>query len=265
LKLNTLPAQRSIKDENLKRLFEKMQGGEFLTGHIAFADNDAGEVERILANGQHQLQACIMAKADFVALVELFYYDSPEALADLFRQFDSHAFRSQPDMVKVEVYARGLDWPSALANLAVGGIAMCKGFLYNHHREERIEQLAYHTEFGEWMVNRMFERKKAKYPWLAKRSIVAAMLTTFETDSDDAAEFWVQVRDGELLMKEDPAFTLRNWLMTVSSPQGRAPRYKVVSDKEIRVKCIRAWNAFRSGSKPSYFIYYPDKPIPKAK
>jgi hypothetical protein len=260
-----MPGQRPLRDQHLKRLYDKMKAGEFITGHIAFADNDLGKTSRVMPNGQHQCHCIIRARVTIPALVQEFYYDSPEALADLFRQFDSHAFRSQADMVRVEVDARGLDWPPSMANLLVGAIAMCKGFLYNCHREDRIEQLAYHTEFGEWVVNRLFERKKSKYPWLAKRSIVAAMLQTYESDLEAAGEFWVQVRDGELMRKDDPAFVLRNWLMSVSSPQSKAPRYKVASDKEMRVKCIRAWNAFRMGSKPSYFVYYPDKPIPKAK
>ena len=122
-----MPGQRPLRDGHLKRLHDKMKAGEFITGHIAFSEDDTGELGRVMPNGQHQCHSCITARVEFPALVQRFYHDSKEALADLFRQFDSHAFRSQADMVRVEIDARELDWPASLANLLVGGIAMCKG------------------------------------------------------------------------------------------------------------------------------------------
>lgn len=261
LEFNTLETQRNLKPKHINYLSEKMRNNEFRTGELAFATNGKGE--KILVNGQHQLKACVATNEPFVAMVEEFEYRDPMELSLLYRQFDSHAMRTQPDMVKVEADSLGLDWPLTLANLLVGAIFLKFPMDRAIHRSYKIEQLKYHLDVGNFVVNELFERQPNKYLFLKRVAVIASVLKTWEKHQAMTKTFWFDVRDGENLKKKDPTYKLREFLLTHTTIKGRGSHhYRKADDKEIQVRCIHAWNAFRRGES-TLMRFYPDKPIPK--
>jgi hypothetical protein len=74
------------------------------------------------------------------------------------------------------------------------------------------------------------------------------MFGTFSKFPHVAKEFWTAVRDGEMLQKKDPRFTLREYLLTskVSKTNINA-ELRVVSSEEAYRACLIAWNAHRQG------------------
>jgi hypothetical protein len=83
---------------------------------------------------------------------------------------------------------------------------------------------------------------------LYRASCIGAMFGTFSKFPHVAKEFWTAVRDGEMLQKKDPRFTLREYLLTskVSKTNINA-ELRVVSSEEAYRACLIAWNAHRQG------------------
>jgi hypothetical protein len=91
------------------------------------------------------------------------------------------------------------------------------------------------------------------------------MMGTWLKNRAKAAEFWAAVRDETGASPSLPDRKLARYLLTVGvDTGGGARRVKTASSREVHVKCIHAWNAWRAGETTN-LNYYPDAKTPSFK
>jgi len=259
LTFNNYQSQRNLRQHNVNYLAEKMKSGEFRTAEIALAAMPDGTV--YLMNGQHVLHAAIESKTGIKALIERFACETEEDLSHLFRQYDCTPIRSLRDMVKVEVDALKLGWPYKTGALVVGALFALSGMGNNTNRTIRVELLKDHQKDGNFVNSILTGAKEGQI--LERVPVVASMIETYRKNAKDAETFWCSVRDGEMLTREMPAWRLRAFLIDSMRPRRSLRKdYRAASAREIRHRCILAWNAFRKGES-TRLTYRAGKPLPK--
>lgn len=286
LKFNTYEHQRAVRVLHVDELAEKMKDGRFRFGEIAFGILSPGK-KSVMVNGQHQCNAIIKSGETVPCILEKYRCLSAMDLADLFRQFE-YLPRSVTDMVKAKAGGLGLEWPVQISSLVVaaatidhvakgakgarkafstsGGVKGGKTFL---SKEQKVGLLELYLKEGTFMYEIMSfvdgkivpSNKNARH--LQRAPVAYVMFLTMRKNAQQAATFWVNVRDGENLTKDMPEMRLREFLMSVNS-HATPYSYRTVKQHEYIYKCVTAWNAFRKGLSTT-LRYSPSKDIPAVK
>lgn len=262
---NTYLGQRPVRRKHLETLKDAINTGRFLTGDVAIGYQGWNGGDAMLANGQHQCLAVIETGKPITAVVEEYKCKTPEEFADLYRQFDNNAVRSLAEIAIPEAAALNLKWSKDLISKVLSAISL----LENHkglHKNKRIEFLKKYIREGNFIYEITGCVKQSDIKHMMRSPVIAAMIVTFRKCNADAEAFWELVRDGENLIAKNPAFKLRNYLLSTSISLGRGVNANSLnasaSVKEIFSKCITAWNAYRTDGETS-LRYYPNKGIPK--
>jgi hypothetical protein len=262
---NTYDGQRPLREKRVKLLCDIIENGLFTTGNIAIGKQGWNGGEHMMANGQHMCTATIITGKPVQATVEEYYCKTPEDFALLYRQFDNHGARTLQEVTLPEARALGLNWSKQAIKAIMSGI----GLLENHlgvHKNIRVESLKKYVDDGNFINDILSCVKSNESKHLRRRVVIAAMISTFRKNHNDAEIFWEEVRDGENLKGNSPSLKLRNYLMTTNTAIGQgvnAPSLSVAaSEKEIYAKCIIAWNAYRRGDSTA-LKFYANKETPK--
>jgi hypothetical protein len=114
--------------------------------------------------------------------------------------------------------------------------------------QERAELLLDHGEFVAWLSEMFIADKRHKH--IQRGPVVCAMLATWYKAKSPSTEFWSLVRDESHHDKDHPSRTLARYLarVNIASGRGSAPGRTMAGARELYVKSIHAWNAFRRGS-----------------
>lgn len=100
---------------------------------------------------------------------------------------------------------------------------------------------------------------------LQRVPVVCAMMACYDKGQNLARDFWSTVRDESAPDRDDATRTLARFLLRciLSSGRGTTKRdQKSVGFREMYVKCLHAWNAWRKGETTS-LAYHVAAPIPK--
>ena len=253
--------QRSVNGVHVNYLADEIRKGEFTSAIIALATNGDGQFKMV--NGQHTCMACAKAGKMIKIYLEKYETPKPEDLSQLFRKFDTNRPRTLDQMVKVESNSMGLNWSKKIANLVVSAASIIEG-KQRLHKTQKPKLLRDYLEPG-FFVEEMIGGLKAKH--MKKQGVVAAMIITWRVDQEDAARFWTNVRDGEGITREMPAYRLREWLMSSQYIQtngmGKGTQSgEVITLHKIMSKSISAWNAYRRNTIGD-LRYFANKPVPK--
>jgi hypothetical protein len=123
-----------------------------------------------------------------------------------------------------------------------------------------------HPEFVVWLSGILTagregeNRQRAKH--LNRQPVAAAMFATYQRSQSASLEFWTAVRDETDTAPTMPTRKLARYLLTVGVDSGSgASRIRTVPPREMYVKCLHAWNAWRKGETTN-LNYYPDKEVP---
>ncbi len=267
LKMNTLgDIQRPIRDKHVATLKEAIESGLFLTAEIGIASLNYDGNQRKLVNGQHTCTAVSQTSKHISALVEYFDVYEPEDLALLYRQFDAHASRSLSDILRPEASALGISWSPKVVNLTVQAACLKEGKA-TVPKSQKVELLKKYLQFGKFLNSLLHDKEAtSENSKIINRGAVShAMLLSYEKAQEDSKKFWISVRDGENLKRDDPAYKLRNYLMQtgVNYGRGAACGLRSATYHEITSKSISAWNAFRRNERTD-LKYFRDKSIPRA-
>lgn len=120
---------------------------------------------------------------------------------------------------------------------------------------ERAEELIERADFCLWLKKICTDDKNKLAPakHLLRSPVVCAMMTTYDRSSTRGAstEFWSMVRDEASPNRECPTRELARYLTRVVmvSSRGAGLGKKPAGHREVFVKCIHAWNAWRKGEK----------------
>lgn len=273
LAINTYPGQRPRSERHSQELAEKMIDGRFHVGEIAVINNG----KPILANGQHQCAASIISGKPFQAVVQEYTIekgDTKEDVARVFAQFNVDRARSRGDIAWIYGCQMGMEsWPRkcvTLCNTALGWLETgCPDKGYNAmSKDANALLLGKNKKQCEFIRQMLFDGNGA-HRHLVRASIVAAMISTWNKSRSDAEVFWSAVRDGDMLRQGEPTFVLREYLMRTSVNFGagaNAAGKQPVGFRELYVKAIFAWNAYRSGEEKLRLLRYNQShPLPKVK
>ena len=266
LAFNNFGGQRNIRERHVEQLAEKMIDGRFHVGNVAIVQ---GKAETLLADGQHQLTACVRSQKPFQAVVQEYTLngvDDDVAMAGIFSQFNVDATRTRGDIAWIYANELGwVDWPrklvtnlaSALTSITVPGEFRDATPL---SKDKSAALLAEHRKVCEWI----HELGIGKAKHMLRAPVIAAMVSTYRKSQRAAEEFWTGVRDGAGLKKVDARLTIREYLKDVSLQGGtKNATGRDLSDRRcMYAKCIHAWNAWRD-DRPTQLKYHAGAPLPK--
>lgn len=264
LAFNTIGHQRTLQRSHIEKLKRHKLDGTFLTGHIAFAYNGDRQTP-ILVNGQHQLHMIKETGIPTQVFVEKYHVDSYQDLHILFGCFDNNMPRTQTQINSMYKITQDRKWSTRFINLIVYALANIKG-TKSMDKTKKPLLIEEHEDFVSF-VHDIFKDGKADMPkdcyHLQRPIIVENMYMTYNKNITDAYRFWMGVRDGEKLQKNDPQMQLRNYLLMNSG--GKAKAMSKQSRHELTTRAVRTWNAFRMGRELKKIYYNPEEQIPKLK
>ena len=201
------------------------------------------------------------------AVVEYYECDTLQDVASLYSTFDSRMqARSVRDInasFKSTVPQLN-DVTLSLTSTCVSGIAMGIGSadksVYSKTQpQERAEAMIEHHDFILWCHNLHLPKH------LRRAAVIAAMYVTWQKAPRVSTEFWTSVKDETGATPDEPTRKLARYLLVGSVRMtNRSEKAKRTPDKEYFVKCLRAWNSYRSG-EPTNLNYDPTKPAPSVK
>lgn len=194
------------------------------------------------------------------ATIEHYHCDDIDDVARLYATFDSRTqVRTTNDINRAfaAVDPELAEIPTKIINLCVTGIAyaMCGDGYRDLGAAQRAECLL-ETEnkvFVAWASDVLgTNNDNTRLLW--RGPVVAAMCATFRKSRKASSEFWMAVRDGSGATPKTPDRVLNRFLLsrTVShggmTTGGRSASKTVCGPREMFVKCIHAWNAWRRDS-----------------
>ncbi len=192
-------------------------------------------------------------KVDWKIMVNRSKCDTLEDIAALYAQFDS----AKSARKAVEIYGGYVATNENLKNidnakvisLCASGIAYSKWTdKYTHHsHEEKGMLLVENVAFCQW-INSIFEDKTAR-KFMSRFPITAALFSFWKKSQQAAREFAGELCTGSNPNPKSPSRTLQMYLMMTAVRIGRGVSTGKKTDPEraIFIKCIQAWNGYRSG------------------
>ncbi len=240
---------RDEKQHRAKHLADDMAHGKWIPylANITFVKY-LGLSYRV--NGQHILKALKqeIVPDDFILRVSALTYVA-ENIEDVKRLWicidDRMGARRPPDITKCSQIGTPLEGKN------VGLVHRCISAIYSilmegskslwddiKKRRFAFEKYEYEILFIEDFME-PFERN-SKY---MRMPIIATVMKTFQVDEKLAREFWMPVFSGVGFEPNSPKKQLYDWLNFGETKSTKSNQIA----KEIYTRCIRAWNAWRTG------------------
>lgn len=249
------PTERELDPKRVKELVERMKAGSFLPCNWATVEYD-GALYRM--NGQHSSQAILEAGGVLPEeiVVHLDHYEAPDphGMGSLFRQFDARfSSRSRQDVAGAwQGLARGLDGvPKETVRLGIEGVGWYQRqvegvpFATGDDLYEVLLKEMYHP-FLRWLDNIL----GLKTPELKQQPVVAAIYATFIASETGSQEFWYPISKDDLNDESDPRYVLAKDLQNTKRKDERTKEVILrLSPAEFYARCVKAWNAFRTGER----------------
>lgn len=268
------PHDRPLSERRLAVYEKLMHRGEFRP--VTWASAYCPETEETYrANGKHTsvLLTRIDPMPSLYVTLEEYECASLEDVARLYATFDSKMqSRTANDIYRsfASCVPELSGLPHRVISLTAGGIA------YAEHQDaygrfspaERAEALLEHHDFPVWFHG-VVPSSAEKSRHLYRLAVFAAAFATYQKDKDAATTFWTAVSEESDPRADMPTRKLSRWLLTHFSSKGGnhtnavAGRYRV-SDREVFVKCLHAWNAWRK-SESTNLQYYAEADVPALK
>lgn len=270
LKFNNFVGQRNIRENHAVQLSQKMQDGRFHVGNIALVHQNG---DTLLADGQHQLTASVLAKVPFKAVLQEYHLngeDDPNQLATVFSQFNVDCVRGRGDIAWIYACQLGWsDWNRRVVTLLATALSLL-------HNVESHGEMRYYSEklTKDQSASLLVENQKvcqwvnsldvASHRHMKRAPAIAAMIATYRKAQKASDEFWRAVTAGEMLKASDPQYRLREFLSNACLKH-RSPSEAEKEQTTLRAvyaKSITAWNAWREGRTTS-LKYYAKAQLPK--
>jgi hypothetical protein len=211
-----------------------------------------------------------------VVTLEEYWAETLEDVARLYATFDSRVMMRTAGDINAS-FAGTLGELTGVGrqtiNLAVAGMAFHEwpGSQGGGHKQatERAELMLECPEFVVWLDAVMTEGGKREgartAAHLRRRPAVAAMYGSWKKDREGAGRFWRAVRDETGATPALACRRLARYLRETGVDTGNgSKRGKRADPREMYVKCIHAWNAWRRGVWTA-LQYHADAPIPAFK
>lgn len=266
------PKDRPKKPPILAVVRKALEAGTFRTCEWASATcQETGREYRV--NGKHtsSVMADMIGRLpDLFVVVSKFDCPTLQDLADLYATFDVRtSTRTTGDINRIYAASHPdlAALPAKVINTAVTGMAqnLWECSYATRPPEERALLMLEHTNFVLFAHAIWREPEKENSDHLVRGPVAAAMARTFFKCPKAANVFWRLVRDANTGDPRSPDRVLHKYLTThsVSMGHGIKSRKSAAAAREIFVKCIHGWNAWRRGESTS-LKYHPDAKTPAA-
>lgn len=256
--MDPVPNDRVLNPKRVEAYRKMLAAGLFRPVHWATVYcNETQATYR--ANGKHTSN--LFAEYDELpqpvyATIEHFHCDDLDDVARLYATFDSRIIVRTTSDINRAFAAIDPDlssMPSKIVNLCVTAISYCKhgeGYTYVA-AAERAECLLddYNKAFVTWVHDILGNSSSEATKLLWRAPVVAAMNASYAKCRRDANEFWLAVRDGTGATPKAPDRVLNRYLLSRvvsdNGNNGKRKKSQVVGPREMFVKCLHAWNAWR--------------------
>lgn len=261
------PGDRPISRPRVARLRLLVASGQTLTFDWATAQCDDATYR---VNGQHS--STVLAELEEIpehcyACVSRYSCDELEDVAELYSMFDSRASARTTRDINRTYAATCTDLDgvaSRILDKIVAGLAYEKWGSNKVTPQDRAALALDNVDYALWVVDLIGARSEGEDArLLARAPVMAAMARTYSKSKRAATEFWTLVRDASGPDPKSPDRVLSRYLNRHSvNYGGGARRGGSVDRREMFVKCLHAWNAWRQGSSTG-LKYYPQAQTPK--
>lgn len=207
------------------------------------------------------------------ATIEHYHCDDLDDVARLYATFDSRTqVRTTNDINRAfaAIDPDLSELPAKIINLCVTAIAYCKhGDAYGQSpAAERAECLLddSNKSFIQWVASILGTSPNENTRILWRSPVVAAMYASYQKSKRSANEFWLAVRDGSGTYHKKPDRVLNRFLLSKAVKTGGGWSRKasaLCSTREMFVKCLHAWNAWRRDTTTD-LKYHAQAKIPAA-
>lgn len=224
-------------------------------------------------NGKHTSTVLASMNGEFPknlsVIVESYKCDTLEDVASLYSTFDTRAsVRSTGDinMIYAAICDSLSDVSSRIINFTVSGVAYAiwEDGMHSRSAEERAQLIVSHDDFCLWFNGIMTGTDGSSVNHIKRAAVVAAMLKAWQKSKSAATEFWVAVRDETGNKPDCPDRKLAKFLQTSRIAMSSSTSATRAGRRETFVKCLHAWNAWRSGEATG-LKFYPNSKTPAAK
>lgn len=273
--MEACPHDRPIAQRIINHLNSALLEGQFRSPSWAVAKcKETGKMYRV--NGKHSSTVLALVNGHFPKGLsvdwEEYECDTSEDVAKLYSSFDRReSARLTGDINRAYAAAHPnlIDLPSAVINLAVSGISSSLWQDYYAIKPEvRAAKLLEHPDFVVWLDKILTPNKDGakRLRHLKRAPVVAAMFATYCKAKAASTEFWRLVKDGAGQDHKSADRKLNAYLLENALAGGghRSGRIAGVNQREMYVKCLHAWNAWRSGGSTD-LKYYPNADVPPVK
>lgn len=255
--MDPVPNDRDLKPRRVDAYRKMLVHGLFRPVHwaVAFCVETQGTYR---VNGKHTsnlFAEYANLPQDVYAVIENYHCDTLDDVAKLYATFDSRTqVRTTNDINRAfaAVDPDLAELPTKIVNLCVAAVSYVRfGERYaSIAAQERAECLCEPDVklFASWLHDTLgANNENTRHMWRA--AVCAAMYATFLKSRKACNEFWMAVRDGTGVSNKAPDRVLQRFLLS----RGVAPnggdkgkrRSSVVGTREMYVKCLHAWNAWR--------------------
>lgn len=271
-----VPHDRALKPLRLEAYKKMIAAGLFRPVHWAVAVClETRETYR--ANGKHTstVLACddVEIPDSLVAIQETYQCDTLEDVAKLYATFDSRyqvrttndinrAFAAiDPDLCEIS---------QKIVSLCVTAVwySRMQSAMHSLSAQDRAEALLEKDvkAFVGFVSDLLSETSTRQTQHMRRGAVVAAMFLTWSRSRRAACEFWQAVRDESGAHQKMPDRVLARYLLTKTVKNG-STNSRVTSGvavpREMFVKCIHAWNAWRKDTTTD-LKYHAQAKIPAA-
>lgn len=258
--MDPVPHDRNLNPRRLEAYRKMLAQGMFrpLQWATAYCNETQGNYR---VNGKHTSTLCaeyeVLPQELFVT-VEHYHCEKLDDVAVLYGTFDSRTqVRTANDIVRAfaAVDPELSLMPSKIVNLCVSAISYSRygDKFHSKSAAERAECLLEDEckAFVGWVHDVLASNSDTtRHLW--RSPVVAAMHATWNKSRRASHEFWLAVRDGTGTTPKVPDRVLNRFLLThvVNNGLQRTSRKSSVlcPPREMYVKCIHAWNAWRRGT-----------------
>lgn len=269
-----VPRERQLRERRLMVYQRILKAGEFRP--VVWASAYCVETATTYrVNGQHTstLLHRQTPLPQFFVTVERYECPTLHDLGNLYNTFDSGiASRTTADinLSFAGTVAELREVAPKIINLTVGAAAFHEwdeAELRKTSQAERAELLLDNIQFCKWLEAFAAEKAGTARKVLVRGPVVNAMLGTYRNKPRVSDEFWRLVRD-ETEAQGSATRLLAKYLTVAVLTGGGTERTRggggksVANAREMYVKCVRAWNAWRE-NVPTVLRYSPTDPLPE--
>jgi hypothetical protein len=273
VEMEPAPYDRPLSERRLQVYERILRSGDFRPVVWASAVcAETGVTYRV--NGKHTslLLSRMTPIPEFHVTIERYACETLTEVANLYNTFDSNLTSRTTNDINAAFAAsvgalRGV--PHRTINLAVSAAAAHKwdeAELKKVPPAERAEELLDNIDFVQFLCRLIpggaSGSNQVTRP-LCRVAVATAMLATFRKAPRAAEDFWTQVRDETAPDRDDPTRVLARFLVrsAIAGGKGGGSERKLVTNREMFVKCLHAWNAWRKGERTA-LNYHAKSPVP---